>query len=100
MTDDLSREEVLRIAALARIDIDDDKAEQLRGELAAVLRYADELSELDLDGVPPTFHPGGASGVPLRPDAVTESLPRDRVLSAAPEHDDEVFLVPRILGDG
>jgi len=62
-------------------------------ELSAVLDHIAHIGELDLADVPPTSHVVELTGA-LRPDVPVPSLPRDVVLSQAPEATDEGFLVP------
>ena len=94
----LSREEVAKVARLARIALDDVELERFTDQLAQVLEHAADLEALDLAGVAPTAHPLGLSNV-LRDDEVRESLPRAEVLAQAPDVAEERFAVPRIIGE-
>jgi len=53
----ITREEVLHVARLARLELTGDEVERLTGELSAILEAVSKVSELDLDDVPPTSHP-------------------------------------------
>ena len=53
----ITREEVLHVAKLARLELTDDEVERLTGELSAILEAVSKVSELDLSDVPPTSHP-------------------------------------------
>ena len=53
----ISRDQVLHVARLARLDLSDDEVERLTAELAAILDAVSKVSELDLADVPPTSHP-------------------------------------------
>ena len=92
----ISRDEVRRIAELARLEIADDRLERMARELSAVLDYAASLSQLDLAGCEPTaFAP---AETPLREDRLDDRrLGSDTALAAAPEGEQGFFLVPPIV---
>jgi aspartyl-tRNA(Asn)/glutamyl-tRNA(Gln) amidotransferase subunit C len=89
----IDREEVLHVARLARLALDEDEIEPLAAELSTVLDHIAKIAELDLDGVSPTFHVVEVTGA-LRPDEPRPSLPREVVLAQAPAVSGEGFLVP------
>ena len=92
----LTREEVLHVAALARLDLDDSEVESLREDLSAILNYVEKLAELDTDAVEPTSHVVDARA-PMREDVVTNHPDVEAALANAPKHDGESFLVPAII---
>jgi aspartyl-tRNA(Asn)/glutamyl-tRNA(Gln) amidotransferase subunit C len=92
----ISKAEVEEIALLARLRLDDAEVERLRGELTAILGYAERLQALDTDGVEPMTH-AVPLDCPLRPDAVAPSLPADAALADAPQRIEDFFAVPRII---
>ena len=94
----LSRADVVHVARLARLALDDDELDRLTVELGAVLSHAQDIASLDLGGLAPTAHPVQLSNV-LRADVVRESLDRTEVLAMAPAAEDDRFRVPRILSD-
>ena len=89
----IDREQVLHVARLARLQLNDDEVETMVGELSKILEHIERINELDLEGVPPTSHVREVSNA-LRPDEPRPCLPREVVLAAAPVHTDEGFLVP------
>jgi aspartyl-tRNA(Asn)/glutamyl-tRNA(Gln) amidotransferase subunit C len=92
----MNREEVLRVAELARLEIPADGIERVRKELSAVLEFVETLKRLDLEGCEPTtFAPADGK---LRED-VTDGrrLTPAEALAGAPEHEDTFFLVPPIV---
>jgi aspartyl-tRNA(Asn)/glutamyl-tRNA(Gln) amidotransferase subunit C len=89
----LDRAQVLHVARLARLELDDDDVERMAAELSNVLEHVDRVRELDLDGVEPTSHAVEVAGV-MRPDEPVPCLPRDVILAAAPEPVDGGFGVP------
>jgi len=80
----LDRAQVLHVARLARLELSDEDVERMGAELSKVLDHIEKIRELDLHGVPPTSHVVDVVNV-LRPDVAEPSLPRERVLEAAPE---------------
>ncbi|HTJ75966.1 MAG TPA: Asp-tRNA(Asn)/Glu-tRNA(Gln) amidotransferase subunit GatC [Acidimicrobiales bacterium] len=92
----ISREDVVHVARLARLDVTDDEVDRFTEQLAAVLEHAADVAALDTTGVPPTAHPLPLVNV-LREDVPGPSLDRDEVLSMAPAVEDGQFRVPRIL---
>ena len=89
----ITREEVLHVAKLARLELTDDEVERLTGELGAILEAVSKVSELDLADVPPTSHPLDVVNA-FGADAPRPSLPRDDVFANAPAHEDDLFRVP------
>ncbi len=92
----LSREQVIGIADLAKLDLTEQEIDQYAEQLSAVLDYADRLNELPTDDIPPT-----ASVLPLqnvlREDEVRPSLPTEQVLRNAPAAVDGQFRVDAVL---
>ena len=88
-----------RIAHLARLSLTTEERDLFARQLTAVLQYAEQLREVDTEGVTPTSHPLALSA-PLREDEVRPSLSRLEALDQAPEADREagLFKVPRVLG--
>lgn len=89
----ISRDEVLHVARLARLQLGEEEIEPMARELSAVLDHVAKIAELDLDGVAPTSHVVEVSGR-LRADEPCASLPREVVLSQAPAVSNDGFLVP------
>jgi aspartyl-tRNA(Asn)/glutamyl-tRNA(Gln) amidotransferase subunit C len=89
----IDRDEVLHVARLARLRLDDAEVERMTVELSAVLEHIAKIAELDLEEVPPTSHAVEVTGR-LRPDEPRPSLPREVALAQAPAVADGGFLVP------
>jgi aspartyl-tRNA(Asn)/glutamyl-tRNA(Gln) amidotransferase subunit C len=89
----IDREQVLHVARLARLQLSQDEVTRMTGELSAILEHIEKISELDLDGVPPTSHVVEVPNA-LRADAPRPSLPRDVALANAPAVEDDGFSVP------
>jgi aspartyl-tRNA(Asn)/glutamyl-tRNA(Gln) amidotransferase subunit C len=89
----ISREEVLHVARLARLQLSEDEIEPMARELSAVLNHVAKIGELDLSDVAPTSHVVEVTGR-LREDEPRASLPRDVALAQAPAVSGDGFLVP------
>ena len=101
MTDEraaLSREDVIPVARLARLDLSDEEVELFTAQLRTVLHHANDVASLDLSHLEPSSHPIALHNV-LRPDEPRPSLDRDEVLAVAPDVEDHQFRVPRIGGE-
>ncbi len=94
----LSRDDVVHVARLARLALSEQEIDLFTGQLADVLRHAEQVASLDTAGVPPTAHPVPLVNV-LRDDVARPSLDRAEVLAQAPAAEDDRFRVPRILGE-
>ena len=92
----IPRDEVLRVAALARLEIGAAELDALAVQLSRVMEFVSQIDSLDLSGCEPTaFAPPHA---PLRPDAPDgRQLDAERATSSAPEAEDGHFLVPPIV---
>ena len=99
MSSTLAPDEVELIAHLARLSVTAEERDLYARQLTAVLQYAEQLREVDTEGVAPTSHPLALSA-PLREDELRPSLPRNEALDQAPDADREagLFKVPRLLG--
>jgi aspartyl-tRNA(Asn)/glutamyl-tRNA(Gln) amidotransferase subunit C len=94
----LSREDVVHVAHLARLDLSEEELELFTTQLRTVLDHAADVAALDLAHLEPSSHPIALENV-LRPDEPRPSLDRDEVLAMAPAVEDHRFRVPRIGGE-
>jgi aspartyl-tRNA(Asn)/glutamyl-tRNA(Gln) amidotransferase subunit C len=95
----IDRAQVLHVARLARLELSDEEVERMSAELSKVLDYIEKISELDLEGVPPTSHVVEVTEA-LRGDEPRPSLPREEALATAPAVADDGFEVPSPGGAG
>lgn len=93
----LTKEDVLRVAKLAKLNIPETRLPDVQRDLNSILRLVGELNQLDTRGIEPLVHAIELSDV-LQPDSIRESLTRDQVLQNAPSHDGMYFKVPPVLG--
>jgi aspartyl-tRNA(Asn)/glutamyl-tRNA(Gln) amidotransferase subunit C len=89
----IDRDEVLHVAALARLALDEEELAPMARELSAVLDHVAKIGELDLGDVQPTSHVVELTGR-LRPDEPRPCLPRELALAQAPAVSGEGFVVP------
>jgi aspartyl-tRNA(Asn)/glutamyl-tRNA(Gln) amidotransferase subunit C len=89
----ISREDVLHVAALARLDLTAEEVARLEQELNAILEAVSKVSELDLEDVPPTSHPLDVVNV-FGADEPRPSLPLPDVFANAPAREGDLFRVP------
>lgn len=94
----ISRDEVARLAALARIDLTDAEVTRLAGELDVIVESVARVQEVATDDVPATSHPIPLTNV-FREDVIEEPLTVEQALSGAPEAQEGRFAVPQILGE-
>ena len=92
---EISREEVLHVARLARLALTEEEVERFRNQLSAILEAVGKVSELDLEGVPPTSHPLDLVNV-FAEDEPRQSLPREDALANAPDPEGGFFRVPPV----
>jgi aspartyl-tRNA(Asn)/glutamyl-tRNA(Gln) amidotransferase subunit C len=96
----LSEKDVRGIATYARIGLSDGEVAAMTIDLNSIIESLKPITEYDLTGVEPTFHPiAGLSNV-MREDVVRPGLAHEAALENAPCWQDGQFLIPPILGDG
>lgn len=92
----LSRDTVLKVAQLARLQLAPAEVDAFADQLGAILDYVARLDELDTSSVEPMVHSVEVANV-LRDDVLVKSLPRAAALANAPKTDGKYFLVPAII---
>ena len=92
----IDREQVRKVAHLARLELTEAEEEQFTTQLSSILDYFNQLSELDTDDVPPTARAIDVSNV-TRSDNLETYANRDEILESAPEQEGDYFRVPKIL---
>ena len=92
----ISPADVLRIAHLARIEIDSAEALEMQAKLAAIFALINELQAVDTAGVIPMAHAQDVM-LPLREDKVTETDHHTLYQSIAPAVEDGLYLVPKVI---
>ena len=89
----ISKEEVLHVARLARLELSDDEVAKFQEQPSDILEAVSKVAELDLADVPPTSHPLEIANA-WAEDEPHECLPLDDVFANAPDRDDDYFRTP------
>jgi len=92
---------VRRVAALARIRLEEEEVVRLQGELNGILGWIEQLQAVPTEGVEPmaggTPHGTGTPAMPMRDDVVTDGGMRDKILANAPDREGDYFGVPKVV---
>ena len=92
----ITKEEVLYVARLARLDLADDAIDKFAGQIDEILGYIDKLNRVDTEGIQPTSHAISLTNA-FREDVEHQHLDRERALANAPEEEEGQFVVPKII---
>ena len=87
---------ILKLENLARLQLSEAERADMSADLNKMLDLVGKMDELQLEEVEPLIHLTDAINV-LRPDNITEETTRDEALKNAPKHDEEGFLVPKVI---
>ena len=90
------KSEVEQAAHLARLHISSEEADEVAGRITDILALIDQMQSVDTDSVEPLAHPFDAVQR-LRPDVVSESNQRDELQTLAPNSQDGLYLVPKVI---
>jgi aspartyl-tRNA(Asn)/glutamyl-tRNA(Gln) amidotransferase subunit C len=95
---DLTRDDVLKLARLARLTITDEEVEEYRSELTAILGYVEQLKNVDVTGLTPTSQVTGLTNV-MRDDTIVDyGTTADDLLRIVPNKEDRLIKVKRMIG--
>ncbi|MGP9539631.1 Asp-tRNA(Asn)/Glu-tRNA(Gln) amidotransferase subunit GatC [Brachybacterium sp. AOP43-C2-M15] len=94
----IGRDDVARLADLARIQLTEEEISRFAGEFDSIMDAVASVSEVATEDVPATSHPIAMTNV-LREDVVETTLTQEQALAGAPEAQDGRFAVPQILGE-
>jgi len=94
----LTREQVEKVALLARLELDEGELATMTAQLGQIVEYVEQLGELATDQVEPMAHAIELFNV-FAADTLRPSLDRKLALANAPDHDDECYRVPAVLGE-
>ncbi|WP_024301045.1 Asp-tRNA(Asn)/Glu-tRNA(Gln) amidotransferase subunit GatC [Pseudogulbenkiania sp. MAI-1] len=92
----LTHQDVARIAKLARIAVTDEEIVEVGAQLNNIFGLIEQMQAVDTDGIEPMAHPQDVS-LRLRDDVVTESDRRAAFQAIAPQVDNGLFLVPKVI---
>lgn len=88
--------DIRHLSALAQLKLSAEEAQAVAGDLARIIDMVDQMQAINTESVQPLAHPLD-SAARLRPDAVTEVVDRDLYQQDAPETEDGLYLVPRVV---
>ena len=92
----ITKEEILHVAHLARLELDDAAIDKFADQIGNILEYVDQLKSAETDGIEPTSHAISLTNA-FREDAPREHLHTDKVLANAPQSEDGSFMVPKVI---
>ena len=92
----INKEEIKKIAHLARITVSQSELEQVEKKLVGILTLIEKMQEVNTDSIDPMSHALDINQ-PLREDKVTEKDIRDKSLSLAPHSEQSLFIVPQVI---
>jgi aspartyl-tRNA(Asn)/glutamyl-tRNA(Gln) amidotransferase subunit C len=92
----IDREQVKKVALLARLELTPQEEEKFTTQLGSILGYVEQLNEVDVSNVPPTTRAIDVSNV-TRQDELQPYPERDAILDSAPSQEGDYFKVPKIL---
>jgi aspartyl-tRNA(Asn)/glutamyl-tRNA(Gln) amidotransferase subunit C len=85
-----------KLANLARLEFSAVEKQAYKHDLERMIGFVDKLNELQLDNVPPLLHISSNENQ-MREDEIQTSITQEEALKNAPLHDEEFFLVPRVI---
>ncbi len=92
----ITKEEVLHVANLARLDIDDSDVDRFANQIGTILDYVDTLGQVDTKGIAATSHAITQTNA-FREDEPRDHLDPQSALANAPEKDEGAFVVPKVI---
>ncbi|MCJ7840985.1 Asp-tRNA(Asn)/Glu-tRNA(Gln) amidotransferase subunit GatC [Lederbergia sp. NSJ-179] len=92
----ISKEQVLHVAHLARLEMSEEEAENFSEQLADIITMAEKLNELNTENIEPTSHVFAQKNI-MRDDKKEEGLPLKDVMKNVPEQEDGQIKVPSII---
>ena len=92
----LSPSEILQVARLARLRVEEADADHFARQLSGILKHFAAISAIDTEGVAPMAHPIVTSAR-MRPDVVAETDQRSALQAGAPQVENGYYLVPRVI---
>lgn len=94
----LSREEVLKIAKLSKLEFEETEIEKFQSELNDILKYVDILNEIDTDTTEPLVYINSDINN-FKENVSSESISLEKALLNAPEKIDSTIVVPKVVGE-
>ena len=92
----LSKETIVRVAKLARLELSDEEMDEMSVQLSDILTWIEQLQEVDVDGLEPMTSVVQME-LKVREDVVTERDQAEAIVSNAPERRETYFVVPKVI---
>jgi len=92
----ISKEDVVHVANLARLELSEDAIEKFSGQIGEILDHVDSLNRVDTRGISATSHAISQTNA-FREDDMSDPTDRDLCLANAPECEEGSFVVPKII---
>lgn len=93
----ISRDDVLRLAQLSSLELNEAEIDSLRIDISNILGYVEKLSELDTEGIEPTYQITGLENIWRDDKEVNYGVTREEMLARAPEQSENQIKVPKVL---
>ncbi len=93
---EVNEEMVDKLAHLSRLQFNETEKAEVKNDLQQMIAFVEKLNELNLDGVQPLLHMSPEVNV-LREDEIKGSISREEALKNAPLHDEQFFMVPKVI---
>ena len=92
----ITKEEILHVANLARLEMDEEAVERFSGQIGQILEYVETLNQADTEGIAPTSHAISLTNA-FREDKPAPSIANEEALANAPEQENGLFVVPKVI---
>jgi len=93
----ITKEEVIHVAKLARLDVDEALIDKFAKQIGTILAYVDKLNQVETKGIASTSHAISLTNA-FREDNEQDVFDKDAALANAPEKEDGSFVVPKVVG--
>ncbi len=93
----LTREEVLKLARLAKLEFTNEEVDEFRKDLSAILDYVEQLDKADTKGMLPTSQVTGLKNVMRKDEVVDYGVSAERLLQNVPQKNKDYIQVKRVL---
>lgn len=93
----ISKDDVLKLARLSKLDLTEDQLEHFRKEMEEIVGYVEKLQNVDVSGLEPTYQVTGTTTV-TRPDEVREYASQEELLKNLPDRENDYIKVKKMIG--
>lgn len=93
---EITKEEVRRIAKLAKLEFSEEELETFSQEFARIVKFVEKINELNTENIEPSPYPIPMENLP-RPDVLIEYKEKERLLNNAPKRKGNFIVVPKVI---